>query len=141
MAAQTCRNAIIRLIRSSGAALVVSSFFAAGAAEASAPYCAPYQGSGYCQYTGRVVQAYINSGNQIILYFDTPMNLADPASVGISGVTVGNAASYNMSANVEFGKALYASLLAAQARGATIIVQMWGVSGGYLQIDRIWVNE
>jgi hypothetical protein len=88
-----------------------------------------------------VSQAYINSANQIILYFDTSMSPTAPSSVGIAGVSVYDAAIYNMSENVEFGKALYATLLSAQARGATVSVQMWGTYAGYMKMDRIMVYE
>lgn len=110
-------------------------------ATAAAPNCHPYNGYGYCQYDGRVREAYINAYNQIILYFDTPASLANVAAVGLAGVTVDNAAIYNMQTNPDFGKALFAALLAAQARGATVSVQMHSVSGGYLVMDRIWVKE
>ena len=52
-----------------------------------------------------------------------------------------NAATYNMATNREAGKMLFAAMLAAQARGATVEVQMMSVSGGYLVMDRIWVVE
>ena len=107
----------------------------------SAPQCHPYNGSWYCQYDGRVRQAYINAYQQVILYFDTPLNIADATAVGASGVTVNSAAVYNMGSNPDFGKALFAAMLTAQARGVTVSVQMSSVSGGYLTIDRIWVNE
>jgi hypothetical protein len=110
-------------------------------AMASAPHCYPYNGSGYCQYDGRVQKAYINAYQQVILYFDTPMNTAEASAVGISGVTVDSAAVYNMGSNPDFGKSLFAAMLAAQARGATVSVQMSSASGGYLVMDRIWVNE
>jgi hypothetical protein len=108
---------------------------------ASAPQCYPYSGAWYCQYEGRVRQAYVNAGQQVILYFDTPMNIASATSVGANGVTVSDAAIYNMASNPEFGKALFAAMLAAQARGATVSVQMNSTYGGYLVMDRIWVNE
>ena len=108
---------------------------------ANAPSCYTYNGQGYCQYTGRVYQAYINSGGQIILYFDTAMPETAPGSVGIPGVTVFGATTFLMSENPDFGKAMYATLLAAQARGANVTVQMWGTSGGYMKMDRVWIYE
>jgi hypothetical protein len=115
--------------------------FLAPNAEASAPTCNLYSGQGYCDYNGRVTQVYINSANQILLYFDTAMPPAAPAAVGITGISNYSAAIYTLTDNVEFGRALYASLLAAQARGSTIAVQLWGVAAGYAKIDRIWVYE
>lgn len=111
-----------------------------GTTQAGAPQCYPWNSSGYCQYTGLVARAYANSGNWLLLYFDTPMDLNAPATVGLSGVTVNSAALYVMTENPDFAKALYASLLSAQARGATVTVQMSTVEYGYLHIDNIWVN-
>jgi hypothetical protein len=108
---------------------------------AGAPGCYTYNGAGYCQYTGRVYQAYVNSNGEVILYFDTPMPESAPSSVGIAGVTVFGATLFRLSDAPDAGKAMYASLLAAQARGATVTVQMWGVVGGYMKLDRVWVNE
>jgi hypothetical protein len=112
-----------------------------GMATAGAPVCYPYGSTGYCQYHGKVAQAYINAYGEILLYFDAPANPADVAAVGLTGVSNFNAARYHTVANPDFGKALYASLLSAQARGAIVTVQMHSTGGGYLQIDRIWVNE
>jgi len=108
---------------------------------AAAPACYTFSGQGYCQYTGRAREVYINSNGEIILYFDTAMPASAPSSVGIAGVSVLNAALYRLSDNPDYGKLLYASLLSAQARGATIQVQLWGVTGGYMRLDRIWVQE
>src|SRR5262249_32356713 len=77
----------------------------------------------------------------VILYFDTSFNTSIATSVGLTGVSINNAAMYNMQSNPDFGKSLFAALLAAQARGATISVQMSSVLDGYLVMDRIWVNE
>jgi hypothetical protein len=108
---------------------------------AAATHCHPYQSTGYCQYDGKVSRAYINAYKQIILYFDTPFNTSSAAAVGLTGVTIDNAAVYNTTTDADFGKALFAALLSAQARGATISVQMMSVSAGYLVIDRIWVDQ
>jgi hypothetical protein len=112
-----------------------------GAASANAPQCYPYSGAWYCQYTGLVAQAYVNSSDQIILYFDTAIDPATLSAVGATGVTVYSAATYTASANQNFGSRLYASLLSAQARGANVTIQMWGVAGGFLTIDRVWVTQ
>jgi hypothetical protein len=110
-------------------------------ANADAPHCHAYANGGYCQYDGRVREAYINAYNEVILYFDTPFDAAHAASVGLSGITVTGAAKFNMASNKDFGKSLFAALLAAQARGANVSVQMHSVAGGWLVIDRIWVKE
>jgi hypothetical protein len=127
-----------RMIAALAAVLV---WQAPGDAIASAPACYTYNGSGYCQYQGKVAQAYMNAYNEILLYFDTPANPSDVANVGITGVTNYGAARFLITNNPEFGKALMAALLSAQARGATITVQLWGTGAGYMTIDRFWVSE
>jgi hypothetical protein len=97
------------------------------AAQASAPQCYPYGSTGYCQYDGRVAKVYVNAYNQLILYFDAPVNSANAAAVGMTGVTVESAAIYSINANPDFAKMLFASLLTAQARGATVTLR-WPVS-------------
>jgi hypothetical protein len=131
----------IRCMAAVVVAMAVTASLVSSPAMASAPGCYSYNGQGYCQYTGRAYQVYINSNGEIILYFDTPMPADAPTSVGITGVSVLNAALFRLSDNPDYGRALYASLLSAQARGATITVQLWGVNGGYMKLDRIWVNE
>lgn len=111
------------------------------AAQAAAAHCHPYQSTGYCQYDGKVTRAYINAYKQIILYFDTPFSPSSAAAVGLTGVTIDNAAVYNTATDPDFAKSLFAAMLAAQARGANVSVQMMSVSGGYLVIDRIWVEQ
>lgn len=115
--------------------------FAAAESRAAAPTCHPYSSGPYCQYYGTVRMVYVNSGNIILFEFDTPMDPSEPTSVGISGVNSYTTATYNLADNVEYGKLLYSSLLSAQARGATIRVQMRGTHNGYLVVDRIWVYE
>jgi hypothetical protein len=111
-------------------------------ASSAPPQCYVYGSGGYCQYNGKVREAYINSSEQIILYFDAPVDAAQAASVGLAGVTVTGAAIYNMvGGSKDFGKSLFAAMLAAQARGAEVSIQMHSVSGGYLVMDRIWVKE
>ena len=110
-------------------------------AHAGAPTCAVHSGTPYCSYTGRVVRAYVNSSNTILLYFDTPFDLAIPTSVGYDGITANFAAAISLTENPEWAKAAYATMLAANARGATVAVQMRGRIGGYAKIDRIWLYE
>jgi hypothetical protein len=121
--------------------LATSLALAASNVHAAAPQCYVYGSGGYCQYNGKVREAYINAYDQVILYFDMPVDPAHAASVGLTGVTIPGAAMYTMTGNKDFGKALFAAMLAAQARGAEVSIQMHSVSGGYLVMDRIWVKE
>lgn len=114
-------------------------------AHASAPVCYSTGGNNngpYCQYSGKVSQVYANNYGEILMYFDTPVDLGHVTAAGIGGVSTGQAARYAWTTNSDFAKMLYSSLLAAQARGANVYVQMHGQgSAGYLMIDRIWVQE
>ena len=121
--------------------LVTTALTIAQPARAAAPQCSTYGSGGYCQYDGTVRQVYMNAYNQILLYFDTPLNIPNATAVGITGVTNPNAGIYTMTTNADFGNALFAALLAAQARGAQVRVHIPSASSGYLVIDRIWVNE
>jgi hypothetical protein len=94
----------------------------------------------YCQYHGRVSRAYVNAYDQILLYFDADFGTAVPGQAGLS-VTSGAAAMVSMTVKPEFARMFYASILAAQGQGKTITVQMYAVANGYLQVDRVWVNE
>src|SRR6185503_3748155 len=71
--------------------------------------CSTWNGSGYCQYDGRVTRAYMNAYKEVIMYFDTAFALSVPSNVGINGVTINNAAKFNMTANPDFGKSLFAA--------------------------------
>src|SRR5690349_24088188 len=77
------------------AALLAGAYCIATPAHAAAPHCHPYQSTGYCQYDGKVARAYINAYKQIILYFDTPFSPSRAAAVGLTGVSIDNAAVYN----------------------------------------------
>jgi hypothetical protein len=103
-----------------------------------APSCSSAHG-GYCAYVGKVDRIYINSGNLILLYFDTPMSIEIASNAGLT-VTNGEAAAYNMSDNLEFAKIFYSTALAAQASGREVNIQMHGTQSGYLKFDRIWLS-
>ncbi len=97
-------------------------------------------GSPYCAYSGKVKKIYINSGGLVLLYFDTPLNLADAEAIGYSP-TNANATVYPLSENPDFAKLFYSTALAAQASGRNIAIQMRGTKDGYLKFDRIWLSE
>lgn len=114
--------------------------FAFKAAYAAQPTCHSSSG-GYCQYTGKVKRLYVNKSNAILMYFDTPLNVADAQSIGFNA-TNSPAAIFYVQDGPDFAKMLYSTLLSAQARNADITIQMRGVKSGYLMMDRIWLaNE
>lgn len=116
--------------------------FVPATARADAPYCYnTSSGTPLCQYTGKVRQAYINSGGMILLYFDTALDLSAPSSVGLDGVTNASAAAVFKNDTPDFAKSFYASVLSAQARDATISIQMKSSKYGYLVADRIWIVQ
>jgi hypothetical protein len=102
------------------------------------PSCSSSHG-GYCAYIGKVDRIYINSGNLILLYFDTPMPIENASNAGFT-ITNGGAAAYNMSDNLEFAKMFYSTALAAQASGREVSIQMRGNQSGFMKLDRIWLK-
>jgi len=126
------------------AAVVVSTVVALlpqTAAIASAPACYTYGGSGYCEYTGSVAKAYINSNGELLIYFDTPVDPASVSGVGITGVTNFTACAFPVTQNPDYAKMLFAAALSAQARQTSVTLQLWGTYAGYLKCDRIWSNS
>lgn len=103
-----------------------SSLAFAPGAEAAAPTCQTHSSGPFCKYSGTVSKAYVNSSNSILLNFDSPMDLAAPASVGIGGITKATAALISLTDTPDFAKAAYATMLSAQARGMPVSVQMRG---------------
>ena len=91
-------------------------------------------------YTGTVRRIYVNDGNVILIYFDTVFNTDTAADNGFDVIT-GQAAGYDISANPEFARYLYATALTAQSLGKRITMQMRGTVHGYVKIDRIWLSE
>jgi len=117
---------------------VFSLMFIAVFANAGAPTCHTHSSGNYCKYYGPVSQIYINSSNQILLYFEEPVDVSEANSVGM-GISSGIAASFNVTENPEFAKLFYSTALAAQASGRNVSIQMRGSYGGYLKFDRIWL--
>ena len=105
---------------------------------AGAPTCHTHGGGNYCAYTGYVDRAYINSGGLFLLYFDTPLNLSVPSSVGFNASST-QAAAFPVSESDQFGYMLYSTALSALSENKRVTIQMRGTYGGYLKIDRIWI--
>ncbi|WMS86042.1 hypothetical protein [Pleionea litopenaei] len=96
--------------------------------------------AGYCQYTGKISRIYVNNDNIILLYFDTQM---DDGEWDVAGFTATSkfAGAVSLDTQNEFAKLFYSTALAAQSTKRKITVQMRGNIGGYLKIDRIWLDE
>ena len=75
---------------------IVSVVFSFGS-HAAAPTCHLWNSQPYCNYVGKVQQIYVNSGNLVLLYFDTPMAEGMPESVGITNIRNRNAAAFSIS--------------------------------------------
>ena len=105
----------------------------------STPVCYSTHG-GYCQYNGKVNRIYINSGNLILIYFETAISVEDAEIAGIT-ITKGSAAAFRVTENPDFANLFYSTALAAQASGRNISIQMRGNESGYLKFDRIWLNK
>ncbi|WP_444946657.1 hypothetical protein ACJJIP_08515 [Microbulbifer sp. VTAC004] len=118
--------------------ITVMALMFVGGVQAGTPTC--HSGSDvYCQYIGKVERIYVNKDNLILLYFDTPVALNIPESAGLSAV-YDFAAAFAADENPEFAKMFYSTALAAQASGRDVTIQMRGLQGGYLKIDRIWLS-
>ncbi len=105
---------------------------------AGAPTCHTHSSGPYCSYQGKVSRIYINTGNTILIYFDTLLDANAASGVGFT-VTQRSAAAFDLNENPEFAKIFYSTALAAQASNRDIVIQMRGTLGGYLKLDRIWL--
>jgi hypothetical protein len=107
---------------------------------ASPPTCHPHSGGPYCKYTGKVQRLYMNEGNVILMYFDSPVLTSELANVDWN-ITSNSAAALKISeSNSDFAKTFYSTAMAALLSGHTVSIQMRGAQSGYLKIDRIWLN-
>ena len=97
-------------------------------------------GTAYCLFNGTIKELYINSSNTILVYFDTPVSVSVPQSVGLN-VTQTTATALTMTeSNSDFAKLFYSTALAAHMAGRNVKIQMRDVEGGYLKFDRIWIE-
>jgi len=106
--------------------------------QAATPTCHSAYG-GYCQYSGIVKRIYINSGNIILIYFENAINISEAETAGLT-ITNGAAAAFRVSNNPDFAKMFYSTVLAAQASGRKVVIQMRGIESGYLAFDRVWLD-
>lgn len=109
-------------------------------ASAAPTVCSTNHG-GYCQYTGKVKQIYVNSAGIIIMYFDSTFDVSTAHDAGFPQITINNAAAIQIADNPEFAKLFYSTALAAQSTGRSVTVQMRNNVSGYLKLDRIWLAE
>jgi len=107
---------------------------------AEAPTCFEYSPENYCRYTGKVEKVYVNDTNLILVYFDTPFSQGTPQDFGFNTIQYG-AAALAINDNPTFAQYFYAAILAAQASGRDVTIQMRGVTAGYMKIDRIWLDK
>lgn len=121
--------------------LTAGIFLLSSSAFAGKPICkTTSSGTPLLQYTGKVKQLYVNSGNLILLYFDESISIAEAADCGFT-ITNGTAASYGITENPQFAGMFYSTALAAQVSQKQITIQMYGVKSGYMKFDRIWLLE
>ncbi len=106
----------------------------------STPTCHEHSGGNYCKYTGLVEKVYVNSGNLILMYFENPIDSSIPSSFGLDTVYHG-AGAVSINDNNEFAQYFYSTVLAAQASGRKVTIQMRGTRSGYLKIDRVWLAK
>ena len=104
------------------------------------PTCSEHSGGNFCQYSGPVERIYVNSGNMILMYFDSAIDTSIPQSLGMD-INYGNATAINIQDNPDFANYFYSTALAAQASGRNVVIQMRGTRHGYLKVDRIWLSK
>jgi len=118
--------------------LLIAALIFSSSVMAAKPVCHETSG-GFCVYKGKVERIYINSHNMMLIYFDTPLTLADANIAGYT-ITYKGAASFNVDENPDFAKSFYSTALAAQATNRNVTIQMRGTYAGYLKFDRIWLD-
>lgn len=92
---------------------------------AATPTCHNHSGGSYCKYFGPVSKIYVNESNLILIYFDSAISVSDANAYGMS-INKGVAAAYSIQDNPDFANYLYSTVLAAQASGRSISIQMRG---------------
>jgi len=95
----------------------------------------------HCSYTGKVRTAYVREDNVILMYFEQPIDLSLPPTVGIEGVTQASARRINIDQRPVFAEYFYSTILSAQATGRPVSLLFDQQTAGYLKIDRIWLHE
>ena len=110
------------------------------AATPQGSYCFTHSSGGICRYEGLVSEVYVNNTNLILVFFEDAFGPTEASDVGISGVNKFNAVAVHISPDPEFARMFYSTVLAAQAQGRVITVQMNTTHGGYLEADRIWME-
>ncbi|WP_229954367.1 hypothetical protein [Parasphingorhabdus litoris] len=103
--------------------------------------CAVSKGIPYCEYKGKVRQAYMNDDNLVLMYFEEYIDLSVVSAAGYSGVSGTYAAAYLHTENPAFAEALYSTILTALAADKEVAIQMRGSQGGLLKIDRFWIQQ
>ena len=100
-------------------------------------------GNWYCQYSGTVDRIYVNSGNMILLYFDTCFQQTTLDASASNGLTFNQrcAASIPLTDNPDFAKLFYSTALSAQASKRNVTIQMRGTHSSYVKMDRIWLAQ
>jgi hypothetical protein len=107
-------------------------------ANAVAPSCNSHSTGNYISYKGTVKQAYINTSNVVLIYFEDILPQGGECGFDISNRDAGI---FPVDENPTFGYMLYSTALAAVAEGKSVSIQMRGSASGYPKIDRIWIDK
>lgn len=121
----------------------------AGEASADSTFSCGVSGSGipYCNYRGPVDKVYVNFVDTILFYPDKSGFTNDDMRDSMSAVgyeeyygTVSLLGAFVVPATADPGwrDRLYATILAAAVAGNEVLVQLRGVNGSYMVLDRIW---
>jgi len=108
---------------------------------AAAPTCHKSSAYNYCRYVGKVEQVYINNGNAILIYIDTPLDVNLANSNGLAATKSDAILLPVNDSNKVFSDYFYSTALTALTANKKVMIQMKDVSGGYLVADRIWIHK
>jgi hypothetical protein len=108
--------------------------------EASTPACHNTANSSYCSYTGTIKKLYVNKYDSILIYFNTNISIDTAKKFGFT-ILNGSAAVVKIKENPEFAKLFYSTALTPLASNKKVSMQMTSTSDGYLQADRIWLDN
>lgn len=120
--------------------LIAVAFLLPSSAMAQTFSCHPHNGAPYCFYSGKLSRVYVNEGNLMLFYMEEAIDANLPSSVGISGVSQLTSVAYPASNNPVFAEYLYSTALTAYAGNKTVSMQFRRVYGGWLIVDRIWIQ-
>jgi hypothetical protein len=116
-------------------------FFWSSAAYSADFGCVTNERGAYCKYVGKIKRLYINSDNIMYVYFEKALDMKKAEAIGFNNVKNEMAGLKLNENNKLFFDLRYRTFLTAKANDMQVSFQMRSVEGGYLKIDRIWLDK